>query len=145
MKITMAAEYAVRCVLYLSKKGKDQLISKKEIAENTATPEKFLAKIAQELAKADIIVIKQGSKGGYSLRHDPKDITMLKVVETIIGEITLNECTTRPEICTSSKNCSANLVWQNARDQVRNTLAQADFASLLQKATCCTVPMNTIV
>ncbi len=143
MKITMAAEYAVRCVLYMSQKGKGQLTSRKEIARSTDTPEKFLAKIAQELAKADIIDIKQGARGGYILRHDPKDITMLSVVEAIIGEITLNECTTRPDVCKSSRNCSANLVWSQARDQARAPLGKANFASLLTKGSCCTSPITT--
>jgi len=140
MKITMAAEYAVRCVLYLSSKGKGQLTSKKEIAEHTETPENFLTKIAQDLAKADIIEIKQGAKGGYSLRYTPKDITMLAVIEAILGEITLNECTTRPDVCKSSGTCSASLVWQLARDQLRSTLQKADFASLMAKGSCCTSP-----
>ena len=136
----MAAEYAVRCILYLSRKGKGHLVSKKEIAERTNIPANFLAKIAQELAKAGIIEIKQGARGGFSLRHDPKHITMLAVVETIIGEISLNECTTRPEVCSLSQGCSANMVWQEAKDQVRETLRKADFASLLKKGSCCTPP-----
>lgn len=144
MKITMAAEYAVRCILYLSKKGKGELTSKKEVAEHTDTPEKFLAKIAQDLAKAGIIDIKQGAKGGYSLRHEPKNITMLDVVETIIGEITLNECTTKPDICKASQTCSANLVWKQAREQVRETLQKANFDSLLEKGSCCPIPTTTL-
>ena len=140
MKITMAAEYAVRCVLYLSSKGKGQLTSKKEIAVHTDTPENFLTKIAQDLAKAGIIEIKQGAKGGYSLRHSPEDISMLTVVEAIIGEITLNECTTRPDVCKSSPTCAASLVWQQAREQLRSTLRKADFASLMRQGSCCTFP-----
>ncbi len=140
MKITMAAEYAVRCVLYLAKQGQDVLVSRQEIADLTRTPAKFLAKIAQELAKADIITIKQGAKGGYSLHRDPNEITMLAVVEAIIGEISLNECTVRPTTCLASLDCSANLVWQRARQQVRATLRQATFADLARQGSCCVPP-----
>jgi Rrf2 family protein len=137
MKITMAAEYAVRCVLYLARQGQDVLVSRQEIADLTRTPTKFLAKIAQDLAKAGIITIKQGAKGGYSLHRDPQAINMLIVVEAIIGEISLNDCTVRPEICPASLNCSANLVWQHARQQVRETLRQATFADLARQGGCC--------
>ena len=34
MRLTRAGEYAVRCMLYLSKKGQGNLISRQEIAEN---------------------------------------------------------------------------------------------------------------
>lgn len=142
MKITMAAEYAVRCVLYLARQGRDVLVSRQEIAEQTKTPGKFLAKIAQDLAKAGILTIKQGSKGGYSLHRDPKGVTMLAVVEAIIGEISLNECTVRPAACPASLNCSANQVWQRARQQVRDTLRQATFADLARQGSCCTQPVT---
>ncbi|MDP2104914.1 MAG: Rrf2 family transcriptional regulator, partial [Desulfobulbaceae bacterium] len=130
MKITMAAEYAVRCVLYLAKKRRDALVSRQEIADQANIPDPFLAKIAQDLAKANIITIKQGAKGGYSLRQRPEELTMLAVVEAIIGEITLNECTTNPASCSASINCSANLVWSQARKQLRQTLREATFAIL---------------
>ena len=140
MKITMAAEYAVRCVLYLTRQGRDVLVSRQEIATQAKIPDSFLAKIAQDLAKADIITIKQGAKGGYSLHRDPGDVTMLTVVEAIIGEISLNECTTRPQVCPASLDCSANLVWQRARAQVRETLREATFASLARTGSCCILP-----
>lgn len=140
MKITMAAEYAVRCVLYLTRQGQDVLVSRQEVAEQTQTPSHFLAKIAQDLAKADIISIKQGAKGGFSLHRDPRTVNMLAVVEAIIGEIALNECTVRPATCPASLDCSANLVWQRARQQVRETLRQATFADLAHHGSCCSPP-----
>jgi Rrf2 family protein len=140
MKITMAAEYAVRCILFLTRQGQDVLVSRQEIAEQTRIPGEFLAKIAQDLAKAGIIIIKQGAKGGYSLHRDPNDISMLAVVEAIIGEISLNECTVRPAACPASLGCSANLVWQRARHQVRETLRLATFADLARQGSCCVPP-----
>lgn len=140
MKITMAAEYAVRCVLYLAQQGRDVLVSRQEIASQAKIPDSFLAKIAQDLAKAGIITIKQGAKGGYALHRDPGSVTMLAVVETIIGEISLNECTIKPLTCPASPSCSANLVWQRAREQVRETLRQANFADLARAGSCCILP-----
>jgi len=140
MRITMAAEYAVRCVIYLAQKGPGVLTTRQEVAERADIPAKFLSKIAQDLAKSDIIDIKQGAKGGYSLRHRPEDINMLTVVEAIIGTISLNECTTRPGVCPSSPTCSANRVWMAARDQVRETLRRATFADLAAKGACCGPP-----
>ena len=142
MKITMAAEYAVRCVLYLTNRGQGVLTGRQEIAEYAGIPGKFLAKIAQDLAKAGIIEIKQGARGGYLLRQDPAELTMLTVVETIIGEITLNECTVKPADCPASPRCSANRVWSRAREQVRQTLREATFAELNRSGSCCIDPLK---
>ena len=138
MRLTRAGEYGVRCVLYLSQKGHGELISRKEIAQQTDVPPHFLAKIAQQLAKAEIIEILQGANGGYRLAKPPKEITLLAVIEAIIGEISLNDCVTRPGTCRASRTCSVHQVWHAARKQLRDTLREADFETLAAEASCLT-------
>jgi len=136
MKITRAAEYAVRCVLYLAMQGAGVLATRKEISDFADIPPKFLAKIAQELARAGVLEIRQGAKGGFVLLRDPKEITLLQVVEIMIGEIRLNDCTTNPKGCQASASCSVNRVWGVAREQLRKTLGAATFASLVAEKSC---------
>jgi Rrf2 family protein len=85
MRLTRAGEYAVRAVLYLAKQKKGALVSRREIASRTDVPAHFLAKIAQQLARAGIIEIQQGSSGGFRLRQAPAELPLLAVVEAIIG------------------------------------------------------------
>ena len=136
MRLTRAGEYAVRCVLYLSKKGKGVLVSRKEVAEQAVIPTHFLAKIAQELAKVGMIEIRQGAKGGFVLLMNPEEITLLQVVEIVIGEIFLNDCVVRPKSCGASPSCSVHGVWMRARDQLRNTLGSVTFAELIKEPVC---------
>ena len=140
MKLTRAGEYAVRCVLYLASQGESVLVSRRVVAEYFDIPDKFLAKIAQQLVKAGIIEIKQGARGGYLLLRDPATLTMLEVVEALIGEIALNDCVTSADTCKSSSNCAINRVWTKARNQLRKTLAAVTFADLLQEDSCFIFP-----
>ena len=135
--MTREGEYAVRCVLYLAKKGKGALVSRKEVAEQTDTPNPFLAKIAQQLARGGIIEIVQGRAGGYRLLRNPKGITLLEVVELVIGRISLNDCVARPQTCRASATCTVHQVWNRACRELRATLASADFAGLAADNTCC--------
>jgi len=41
----------------------------------------------QQLVRANVLKSKRGPRGGFSLAHDPKDITMLQVIEAIDGPI----------------------------------------------------------
>ena len=141
MRLTRAGEYGVRCVLYLASKGVGILCNRKQIAAEMDIPDQFLGKIAQQLARAGFIDIVQGAKGGLKLAIDPKTLTLLDVVEAVIGEIFLNDCVTRPESCQRSQACSVHLVWENARSQLRNTLREATFASLLTKDSC-VIPLD---
>jgi Rrf2 family protein len=143
MRLTRAGEYAVRCSLYLSLLGKGVLATRKDIARTMEIPEPFLGKIAQQLARAGIIEIVQGARGGYRLIKPPETLTLLEVVEAVIGEIVLNDCVLNPDACYRSPTCSVHLVWQKARDQLRETLSQTRFADLMAGNTCTADMMKT--
>lgn len=142
MRLTRAGEYAVRCVLYLSAKGTGTLIGRKEIAMQCDIPDKFLAKIAQQLARVKLIEIRQGAHGGYVLAKEPGKITLLEVVEAIIGEISLNDCVTSSAVCRASGNCAVNRVWIKVRNQMRETMAAVTFAELLTEDSCFLTPVS---
>jgi Rrf2 family protein len=99
-------------------------------------PTQFLSKIAQQLAHAGLIEIVQGSKGGLRLTVSPEKISLLDVVEAVIGEIFLNDCILKPASCDRSNACAAHQVWGKARSQLRATLREATFAKLLQEQSC---------
>jgi Rrf2 family protein len=136
MRLTRAGEYGVRCILYLSSQGVGVLCKRKQIAAAMDIPDQFLGKIAQQLARAGYIDIVQGARGGLKLVHQPDNITLLDVVEAVIGEIFLNDCILRPDSCNRSNSCAAHRVWFKARDQLRATLREATFADLLSEQGC---------
>ena len=136
MRITRAGEYAVRCVLFMSDREKNEIISRKEISQNMDIPDQFLGKIAQQLARAGFLEIIQGAKGGYRLLMEPYKITLLDVVEAVSGEIFLNDCIMNPESCQRSRSCAVNAVWEKAREQLRATLREATFDKLLKEDLC---------
>lgn len=136
MRLTRAGEYAVRCVLHLSGGEYGVVVPRKEIAKAMEIPEQFLGKIAQQLARAGIIDIIQGSKGGFRLVRNPDQVSLLDVVEAVEGEIFLNDCLLRPDACSRTQSCTVHQVWHKARTQLRETLQEATFAELLKEDTC---------
>ena len=66
----------------------------------------------------------------------PEKVTLLGVIEAVIGEIYLNDCLMRPESCHRSPTCTVYHVWEKARDQLRQTLEEATFASLKAEPSC---------
>jgi len=118
MRLTRAGEYAVRCILYLASQGDGVVSKRKELAEAIDIPEQFLSKIAQRLVVS------------------PDKLSLLDVVEAVIGEIFLNDCVMRPESCYRSNTCAVNRVWEKARNQLRETLREATFSWLLKEDSC---------
>ena len=144
MRLTRAGEYGVRCILYLSSKGVGELCNRKQIAEAMDIPAPFLGKIAQQLARSGYIEIIQGARGGLRLVVSPEQLTLLEVVESVIGEIFLNDCILRPDSCSRSNSCAAHRVWFKARNQLRETLREATFADLLCEPGCAS-PFDQVV
>lgn len=136
MRLTRAGEYAVRCVLYLTSRGTGVVCNRKQIAAEMDIPDQFLGKIAQQLARSGFVEIVQGAKGGLKLAVAPEKLTLLDVVEAVIGEIFLNDCVIRPESCERSQACAVHHIWEKARSQLRDTLHNATFASLLEDNDC---------
>jgi len=144
MRLTRAGEYAVRCIMCLARNGKGTVVSRHEVSAYGHIPSHFLAKIAQQLSRAGIIEILQGARGGYRLAVSPEKLSLLDVIEAIIGEIFLNDCVIRPESCHASSSCAVNNVWMQARNQLRQTLAQVTFSKLLEEDSCCILPKNIL-
>ncbi len=133
MRLTREGDYAVRCIVHLATQGVGVLSKRKQIAQAMGIPVQFLGKIAKQLALAGFIEIVQGSKGGLRLVVSPEKITMLEVIEVVIGEIFLNDCILRLDSCVCSNACAAHQIWQKARNQLRDTLAEATFDKLLPR------------
>jgi Rrf2 family protein len=86
MLITSEVHYALLLMVYMTKAG-DRLVKRKEVCEEEGIPPHFLAKIAQNLAKAGLITITQGSRGGYLLDCDPRVTTAYNVISAIKGGV----------------------------------------------------------
>jgi DNA-binding IscR family transcriptional regulator len=63
-------------------------------------------------------------------------LTLLEVVEAVIGEIFLNDCVMRPESCDRSHACAIHCIWSKAKDQLRQTLKEATFDRILKETRC---------
>ena len=130
MQITQATEYAVRCVLHLALSPAAQVVPRREISRARDIPGPFLAKIAQQMARAGILRIHQGARGGYELLIPARWLTLLQVVEAAEGVIALNTCVAHKQICSRTQSCAAHRVWAKAQRELRATLASVTFAKL---------------
>jgi Rrf2 family protein len=130
MQITRSTEYAVRCALHLAQEPPDRVVPRREIARVRGIPEQFLGKIAQRLARAGVLRIHQGARGGYQLAIPANELTLLQVVEAAEGSLVLNTCVMNARVCSRTGVCAAHRVWSEARRQLRATLGGVTFAEL---------------
>ena len=133
MQITRQADYAVRAVLHLANNG-DHRTATSTIAEEQRIPPSFLAKIISQLSIAGLLHTSRGARGGVTLAREPKEITLLEVVEAIDGPIQLNECVGSTGTCAFDENCPLRPVWCDAQEELVNRLRGTTFANMVKKA-----------
>jgi Rrf2 family protein len=131
MQITRQADYAVRAVLYLARLGPNQRAATSTVAQEQRIPPSFLAKIISQLSIAGLLHTSRGARGGVSLAHEPKDISLLDVVEAIDGPILLNECVGGSSICTFDNDCPLQPIWVDAQEHLVTKLRATRFDKLI--------------
>ncbi len=131
MQITRQADYAVRAVLHLARLGNTERAATSIIAEKQHIPPSFLAKIISQLSIAGLLHTSRGARGGVTLGREPKDITLLEVVEAIDGPIQLNECVGDEGICPFDGECPLHSVWCEAQEELVARLKGTNFAQLM--------------
>jgi len=133
MQITRQADYALRAILYLAKLEPNQKAATSQIAEEQKIPPSFLAKIISQLSIAGLIHTSRGAHGGVSLARKPEAISLLDIVESIDGPISLNECTLDPDECVFGKSCPIREVWCEAQKELVRKLREKTFDKLIER------------
>ena len=130
MQLTKTGEYAVRAVVHLSALPPGSVVSIAEISREWNVPETFLRKIVTKLARARIITSFRGNGGGISLAVQPRELTLLDVIQAIEGNLDLNVCVLSPDACHRSPWCAVHAVWCEAQRKLREVLSSKSLAEL---------------
>ncbi len=90
MKLSAAAELAVRGILVLAKEYGNGPTTLDSVCARRQLPKQYLVKIFSSLARADLITPIRGKKGGYLPSRGPETISVHDVIEAVEGPIALN-------------------------------------------------------
>ncbi len=130
IRLTKAGEYGLRAVRYLVENVDEDRISIGDISENKKIPEPFLRKLFKPLVQQGIINSTRGVSGGVRLARDPKEITVLEVVEALEGPLALNECLLEDSACEFLSECGMHNVWEEAQSAMAKVLRSKSLTDL---------------
>lgn len=130
MIITRATEYAIRAILYMSRRPAGEIVYKKDICKAQEITPAFLTKILQPLIKDGIVGSQRGVGGGFFLAKDPSEITLLDVIKSQEGPVYLNQCLIEEGACEREFFCPIHGAWAEIRQDFMKTLSRYDFAGL---------------
>lgn len=124
MDVTRRCDYACR-ILQAAYRNGEAYMSVSEIADQQGIPYAFARSIQHDLVKSGLIKTVRGARGGLVLNCDPASTTMLDVLESIQGPVSISACVLDPSSCERQPGCDYNKVWQGA-----DRLLNAYFSSI---------------
>ena len=127
MRLSPAADLGVRGATVLAEEYGGGPIALQAICDRRELPKEYLVKIFSSLARSGLITPLRGKNGGYTLSRDPKEITLLQVIEAIEGPIALNHCQQTPSQCDRT-DCPIRSLWAELQQTVRHKLGGMTLA-----------------
>lgn len=92
LKLSKKSEYAFMAAKYMAMKSKGSYVTAKEISDNFSISFELVAKVLQKMVKNNLIMSYQGAKGGYVLKKNPFEITLMDLVKAVESKHNITEC-----------------------------------------------------
>lgn len=132
MRITNAAEYAIRAILKMAMEP-DKVFTATELFVDIEAPQKFLSKILQKLAQKKILFSIRGIKGGFRIKKPIDTLTLYDIIEVIDGPLGLNKCLLDGYECSREKYCPVHIVWEEAQEELKKVLTKKTIKNLIDE------------
>ena len=131
MKISTKGRYGLRILIDLAMHdpGKPRML--KDIAQSQQISEKYISRLVIDLRRAKLVKSVRGVKGGFLLAKAPENITLLEILETMEGAISVVDCVRYPEKCKRTSLCPARDIWQKLNDGIRELTNDITLESIL--------------
>ena len=132
MRLSPAAGYAIRAVLYMASQTPDRRCEAQEIAQQEDIPVQFLWKILQLLCRGHLLRSVRGTGGGYRLAVPPEQIPLITIVEAVGDSTGADECLLRFRNCSSDEPCALHERWAALKAQFSELLEKTTVADLVR-------------
>ena len=105
----------------------------KGISQAQAVPVSYLAKIMRSLVRGGLVTSTLGRGGGYVLRKDPSEVTLLQIYELMEGEINFMNCMHNEKSCSFSSLCPQRPVWSRLQSAVEGVFKETTLKDLVPR------------
>ncbi len=133
MIYTDSGKYAIRALTYMAAR-EDQSVpaSAADVAEAENIPPYYLAKVLQDLARADLLSSVRGRGGGFLLKKAPEDVKVLEILEAVenIRRLT-TECVLGLDECSDEVSCPLHNTWTQFRTDLIDSFGELTLADMV--------------
>ena len=133
MIVSTKGRYALRVMVCFARRGGEEYIPLKEIAEAEGISQKYLEAIMSTLSKAGFVDAVHGKGGGYRLNRRPEEYTVGSILKLTEGSLAVASCTTQgAAACSRSECCQTLPMWERLDKMIDDFFEGITLADLLK-------------
>jgi len=132
MKFTKTTEYAFRILSFMAM-DESKLYSANELFDNLQIPFRYMRKQLTLLSKSGLLISEQGKNGGYRIAKNPKDISLIDIVQASGENIIENVCFFGFQECAMLEKCAMHDKWIVINEDIIHVLTSTKLAEFKSK------------
>jgi len=103
----------------------------RDLAKESHLPLSTVSKLLKELLQSGLLVSHRGTKGGYVLAREPRQISVLEIIAAIEGPMALTQCSTDVTgLCSLESGCPIKSNQQIINQAIRGVLEKITLSDL---------------
>ncbi|MGO8864309.1 MAG: RrF2 family transcriptional regulator [Acidimicrobiales bacterium] len=131
LTLSRRGDYVIRAALCLARAfGEPGYRKIRELVADTDIPATFAAQILADLVRAGLATSKAGKQGGYRLTREPRDISVLEIIEAAEGPLRPEHCALGAGPCRWERVCPLHETWSMATTGLRIALGDTSLAEV---------------
>lgn len=133
LRLSKLSDYATVIMAHMAREP-DRSFSAAEMAAAVAIALPTVSKLLKILTRAELLVSRRGSHGGYALARPPRDISLAQVIDAVDGPPGITECAVVAGLCSHEDGCLVRRNWQRVDRVIRDALEGINLGDFAQPA-----------
>ncbi len=138
MRVSTKGRYGLRAMLDLAMYRRRNPIPLKRVAARQEISMDYLEQLLRKLKKAGLVRSVRGPKGGFALARDPRDITVLEILEALGENLAPAHCAEWDNAedvdCQRAPSCVARVMWKELWEHQKSFLRGRTLEDLCSEA-----------
>lgn len=134
MLISSKSEYGLRALMDIAlNNSDDKPVSRSGIAERQQIPLPYLTQVLRQLVNGGLLNSNRGPSGGYMLKINPEEISLLDVITILQGPVSPTTCTgvASDSDCQRFDTCGLVGVWSQLKSANEDVLGRTSLKDIL--------------
>ncbi len=130
MILSRTSQYAVQALIYMATQPAATPVLNKDMAAKLGVPAPYLAKILQNLARGNLLFSFRGRLGGFCLRENGAQVTLMQILLLTEGPTFTQNCLLGLKKCSDETACPLHTRWIPVKKKIMDVLEDTTLNKL---------------